>query len=41
MLCTLLIDAARFLRRCLRRPMALAAENLGSPGIPVVNHKAS
>jgi hypothetical protein len=28
MLCTLLLDATRFLRLCLRRPTALAAENL-------------
>jgi putative transposase len=28
MLCTLLLDAARFLRCCLRSPAALAAENL-------------
>jgi hypothetical protein len=28
MLCTLLLEAARFLRCCLRSPAALAAENL-------------
>jgi len=34
MLCTLLLEAARFLRCCLRPPAALAAENL------VVLHKS-